>query len=142
MREIVTGLDGKVDVLLCATGSCGTLRGCSEYVRHHALPTRMIAVDAVGSVIFGGPPAQRLLPGHGAAVRPGLFHDDLADEVIHVSDLECVTGCRLLARREAILAGASSGAVIMAVDRVRPSIPDGAVCVAILRQATAEACHA
>jgi cysteine synthase A len=108
-REIVTALEGKVDVLFCATGTCGTLRGCAEYLRQQARPTRIIAVDAVGSVIFGGPPAKRLLPGHGAAVRPGLFGADLADQVIRVTDLDCVIGCRLLARREAILAGASSG---------------------------------
>jgi cysteine synthase A len=132
MREIVTALDGRVDVLVCAASSCGTLRGCAEYVRWRALPTRIIAVDAVGSVIFGGQRAKRLLPGHGAAVRPALFRDDLADEVIHVSDLDCIFGCRLLARREAILAGASSGGVITAVDRARRVIPDGAVCVTIL----------
>jgi N-(2-amino-2-carboxyethyl)-L-glutamate synthase len=132
MREIVTELGGRVDLLLCATSTCGTLRGCSEYARQQELPTRIIAVDAVGSVIFGSPPAKRLLPGHGAAVRPALYQADLADRVVHVTDLECITGCRLLARREAILAGASSGAVIMAVDRLRRTVPDGAVCVVIL----------
>lgn len=132
MCEIVTALAGRVDVLFCATSTCGTLRGCAEYVRRHALPTRIVAVDAVGSAIFGGPRATRLLPGHGAALRPALFQPELADEVIHVSDLESVIGCRLLARREAILAGASSGAVIMAVQRARTTIPDDAVCVTIL----------
>jgi cysteine synthase A len=43
-----------------------------------------------------------------------------------------MTGCRRLARREAILAGASSGAVVMAMDRIRPSLREGAVCVVIL----------
>lgn len=132
MREIVTALRGKVDLVFCATSTCGTLRGCAEYVREQKSSTRVIAVDAVGSVIFGGQPAKRLLPGHGAGVRPPLYQADLADEVIHVTDLECVTGCRLLARREAILAGGSSGAVIMAVDRLRQQVPDGAVCVAII----------
>jgi cysteine synthase A len=132
MHEIVAALGGKVDRLFCATSTCGTLRGCAEYARQQELSTRIIAVDAVGSVIFGGPPAKRLLPGHGAAVRPALFQDDLADQVVHVTDQECITGCHLLARREAILAGGSSGAVIMAVDRIRSTVPDGAVCVVIL----------
>src|SRR5579864_4325999 len=52
MREIVTALDGKVDVLLVATSTCGTLRGCGEYSRGHGLPTHIVAVDAVGSQIF------------------------------------------------------------------------------------------
>jgi cysteine synthase A len=132
MHEILTALGGRVDVLVCATSTCGTLRGCAEYARRWGLSTRIVAVDAVGSVIFGSPPAKRLLPGHGAAVRPRLYRADLADQVVHVTDLDCITGCRLLARREAILAGASSGAVIMAVDRLRWTVPKGAVCVVIL----------
>jgi N-(2-amino-2-carboxyethyl)-L-glutamate synthase len=132
MHEIVTALGGAVDFLFCATSTCGTLRGCAEYVREHAQMTKIIAVDAVGSVIFGGKRAKRLVPGHGAAVRPELYQPDLADQCIHVTDLDCITGCRRLARLEAILAGGSSGAVLMAVDRLRPALPQNSVCVAIL----------
>jgi len=91
----------------------------------------IVAVDAVGSAIFGGPSAKRLLPGHGAAIRPELCEDGLAQEVVHVSDLDCVIGCRRLVRREAILAGASSGAVVMGVERMLARLPDGANCVVI-----------
>ena len=70
MREIVTALDNEVDYLFCATSTCGTIRGCAEYLRDHDLSTRIFAVDAVGSVIFGGVGGKRLIPGHGAAVRP------------------------------------------------------------------------
>ena len=132
MREIAIALADKVDFLFCATSTCGTLRGCAEYVRESGLETNIVAVDAVGSVIFGGERARRLVPGHGAAVRPALFSADLADQCVHIADIECITGCRRLARREAILAGGSSGAVIMAIDRLRPTLPKGAVCVAIL----------
>lgn len=131
MHEIVTALGGEVDYVLCATSTCGTMRGCVEYIRAHDMTTKMIAVDAVGSVIFGGENAKRLIPGHGAALRPQLFRADLADECVHVTDLDCVVGCRLLAREEAILAGGSSGAVIMAMDKKRHAIPAGATCVLI-----------
>jgi cysteine synthase A len=131
MREIVEAL-GEVDYVFCATSTCGTIRGCAEYVREHQLPTKVCAVDAVGSIIFGGERAKRLIPGHGAAVRPQLYRPDLSDRCIHVTDLDCVVGCHRLMRREAILAGGSSGAVVMAIDHVRDSIPAGATCVAIL----------
>lgn len=132
MREIVEVLNGAVDFLFCATSTCGTLRGCAEYVREQKLATKIIAVDAVGSVIFGGERAKRLVPGHGAAVRPELFEPDLAQECVQVTDLDCIAGCRRLARREAILAGGSSGAVISAIDQIRDELPEGCTCVAIL----------
>jgi cysteine synthase A len=132
MQEIVVALDGRVDLVFCATSTCGTMRGCSEFVRANGLGTKVYAVDAVGSVIFGGKAGKRLIPGHGAAVRPTLFQVGLAERCIHVSDLECVIGCRRLARQEAILAGGSSGALVMAVESVKDSIPEGANCVVIL----------
>ncbi|HKX27096.1 MAG TPA: 2,3-diaminopropionate biosynthesis protein SbnA [Blastocatellia bacterium] len=132
MQEISVALDGKIDLLFCATSTCGTMRGCAEYVRAHKMSTKVYAVDAVGSVIFGGPFARRLIPGHGAAVKPALYQPDLADECIHVTDVQCVIGCRRLAQEEAILAGGSSGAVIMAVEAVKHLIPENANCVAIL----------
>lgn len=132
MHEIVTSLDGKLDYLFCATGSCGTIRGCVEYVRTHNLNTKIIAVDAKGSVIFGDKRGKRIIPGHGAARVPELFQPGLDDEHLHVTDSECVVGCRRLLNREAILAGGSSGGVIAAIEKKAQQIPVGATCAAIL----------
>jgi 2,3-diaminopropionate biosynthesis protein SbnA len=132
MREIVDELNGVVDYLFCATSTCGTLRGCAEYKENYGLSTKIIAVDAVGSVIFGGAKAKRLIPGHGAAIVPQLYHDGLADDHVSVTDLECVVGCHRLAGRESFLAGGSSGAIMSAIEQYLPRIPEGAVCVAIL----------
>ena len=131
MHELVTGLEGELDYLFCATSTCGTIRGCAEYAREHNLSTRIFAVDAVGSVIFGGANGKRLIPGHGAAVRPALYQEDVAERCIHVTDLQCVVGCRRLVRDEAILAGGSSGAVLMAIEQVKNEIEPGATCAAI-----------
>jgi N-(2-amino-2-carboxyethyl)-L-glutamate synthase len=131
MREISLMLDGRVDYLFCATSTCGTLRGCSEYVRRNSMATTVVAVDAVGSVLFEDKPAPRLIPGHGASVRPALLTPDAASLVVHVSDLECVVGCRRLIRREAILAGGSSGATVAALEKLHPQIPPGSNCVLI-----------
>lgn len=131
MHEIATELNGRIDCLFVATSTCGTLRGCAEYIRNHRLGTRIFAVDAHGSVIFGGQPAKRLIPGHGAARRPELYRDGLADECVRVTDLDCVLGCRRLVSTEAILAGGSSGGVLMALEQVKDRIPRGATCVLI-----------
>jgi cysteine synthase len=131
MSEIVGELNGKVDYLFCATSTCGTLRGCAEYKRKHHLATRILAVDAVGSVIFGGQSGKRLIPGHGAALVPALFHPDLAEECIHVTDLECILGCHRLLQKEALLSGGSSGAIVSAIGKVCAQIQGGSNCVAI-----------
>ena len=105
--EIITTL-GDVDYVFCATSTCGTLRGCADYIREHNLRAKIFAVDAIGSVIFGGKAEKRLIPGHGAAVRPQLFKQQLADQYLLESDLDSLVGCRRLARRESILGGGSS----------------------------------
>jgi len=129
--EIVSLLGDNIDYLFCATSTCGTISGCAKYVRQHRLGTKIIAVDAVGSVIFGGVSGKRLIPGHGAAVVPALLEPDLIDQCVRVSDLDCVVGCRRLVRREAILVGGSSGGVFMALERLKKSLPPHATCVLI-----------
>ncbi len=132
MREIVEALEGRVSYLFCATSTCGTLSGCADYARQHGLSTTIVAVDAVGSVLFGLRPGRRLIPGHGASVRPALLDMTAADRVVHVSDVDCVIGCRRLISREAILAGGSSGAIVSALEKLRADIPAGSNCIMIL----------
>jgi cysteine synthase A len=132
MHEIVTALNGRLDYLFVGTSTCGTIRGCAEYVRDHELLTQVVAVDAVGSLIFSDVPEKRLLPGLGAGLKPPLFDPALINRHVHVSDLECVVGCRRLVMREAFLAGGSSGGVISAMERLRPELPPQAVCAVIL----------
>lgn len=131
MREIVTSLDEEVDYLFCATSTCGTIRGCAEYVRDQKMSTKIFAVDAFGSVIFGGHSAKRLIPGHGASLVPELFQPGMAERCLLVSDLDCVVGCRRLVGSEAILVGGSSGGVLMAIEQVGGEIAPGSTCVAI-----------
>ncbi|WP_240344029.1 2,3-diaminopropionate biosynthesis protein SbnA [Paenibacillus sp. SYP-B3998] len=131
MKEIGDQL-GPIDYLFCGVSSCGTIRGCMEYIRSRQWSTKIVAVDAEGSVIFGGQKGPRRFPGLGAGISPGLYRHDVADLVVYASEEECVQGCRDLVRHEAILAGASAGGVISALRRMAGSIPEGAVCVVIL----------
>ena len=92
----------------------------------------MVAVDSLGSLIFSDEKGPRFLPGMGAGLRPPLCDLQFIDDVVHVTDLECIRGCRRLVRREGILAGASSGGLLAAVDKIRDKIPAGSTCVVIL----------
>ncbi len=104
-----------VDVLFVGAGSTGTFVGCAEYFREHAPDTRIVAVDAQGSVTFGQAPARRRLPGLGASRRPELCRPELADQVVHVAERDAVRECRLLAREHGLLVGGSTGSVLAAV---------------------------
>jgi len=132
MREIAEALEGAIDYVFCATSTCGTIRGCLEYVKAHDLPTQVVAVDALGSLIFGNTPAKRMIPGLGAGLRPELCPIEMVERCVHVSDLECVVGCWRLVRSEAILAGGSSGAVVSALARLQSEIEPGSTCVLLL----------
>ncbi|GAA4782160.1 2,3-diaminopropionate biosynthesis protein SbnA [Lysobacter hankyongensis] len=132
MREIVEQLGKAPDYLLCATGTTGSLRGCAEYLREIGAATKVVAVDAVGSVIFGDQPRKRLIPGHGAALVPKLLDPSLVSQVVRVTDMECVIGCHNLLEREALLAGGSSGAIVSALEKISGEIPAGADVVLLL----------
>lgn len=132
IREIISDLDGELDYLFCATATCGTLRGCFDFLKERSLPTKVVAVDAEGSQIFSSRKAKRLIPGLGSAIKPALCPEDPLHASIHVSSLDCVVGCRRLVRTEGLLAGGSSGGLLSAIERLASEIPDGARCVAIL----------
>lgn len=131
MREIDRALNGSVDYLFCATSSCGSLRGCAEYIAQQGLNTQIVAVDARGSVLFDDKPKKRLIPGHGTSRVPELFNPDFANAHILISDIGSVTGCRRLLECEAIFAGGSSGAIVSAILKFQEQIPFNSNCVAI-----------
>jgi len=135
MKEISQQLDKKIDYLFCATSTCGTIRGCSNYIKKNKMSTKIIAIDANGSIIFGGKRSNRLIPGHGSSIRPNLYKKDMVNDVVYISDKECVAGCKLLLKQESIFAGGSSGAVIVGIkkymNKIQPNknvaiiFPDG-----------------
>jgi cysteine synthase A len=117
--------------LFAAVGTTGSILGCSRRLREHFPDLRVIAVDAVGSVIFGGPPGPRELPGIGSGRVPELCRPEEVDEVIHVDDVDAALGCRELLTAEGIFAGGSSGAVVAAIARSLPALPRPCRIVAI-----------
>lgn len=132
MHEIDIALKGKVDYIYCAVSTFGTIRGFCEYVDMNQMSTKIIAVDAVGSILFGGNRGKRLVPGHGAAVVPALYQEGIVSKCIHVTDYDCVTGCRELLHKEAILTGGSTGGILSAIIKDQGNIADNATCVMIM----------
>ncbi|GGZ31350.1 2,3-diaminopropionate biosynthesis protein SbnA [Echinicola pacifica] len=130
--EIMRDLSGAVDYLFVSTSTCGTLMGYADYIAENHHRTKVIAVDALGSVLFGGRPAPRLIPGHGAGVQSQFLDSDKIEGHIKVSDLDCIKGCWSLLKKEGILCGGSTGGVVAAISRYIRHIPDGSNCVFLL----------
>ncbi|WP_199616047.1 2,3-diaminopropionate biosynthesis protein SbnA [Paenibacillus alkalitolerans] len=130
--EIVEQVDGPIDYLVCAVSTTGSILGFSRKVREAFPNVKVIAVDAVGSVIFGTPAGPRELPGIGASRVPELFTPQEIDEVVHVNDMESVKGCRELLEYEGIFAGGSSGSIIAAIRKIVPAIPKSSRVVTVL----------
>ena len=130
ISEIDQALDGDFDVLFVATSSTGTAQGCRDYLENRDRNVEVVAVDAMGSVLFGGSAGPRRIPGLGAGKLPRLAIDQTFDRVERVTDLDCVVGCRRAATREALLVGGSAGGVLESVRRMQREL-SGKRCVAI-----------
>lgn len=130
MREIVEQLGHAPDILVVAVSTTGTIGGCARHIRDNGLPTRAIAVDAEGSVLFGGTRGERILPGYGAGVVTELSRETVPDEVIRVNARDAVAAARRCARSTGFLPGASGGAVCVGVEKLARE-NEGAEIVAV-----------
>jgi N-(2-amino-2-carboxyethyl)-L-glutamate synthase len=101
----------RLDVLFVGAGTTGTLMGCARFFREWHRPVRIVAVDSVGSVTFGGPPGRRMIPGLGTSVPPPLLDEAYVDDVIQVEEADTIRACHRLARR-GFLFGGSTGTVV------------------------------
>ena len=101
----------RLDVLFVGAGTTGTLMGCARFFREWRRRVRIVAIDSVGSVAFGAPPARRMIPGLGTGVRPELLDESFVDDVVWVEEGDTVRYCHRLARA-GFLFGGSTGTVV------------------------------
>ncbi len=120
-EEIWADTDGKVDVLISAVGTGGTLTGISEVLKKRKATFQSIAVEPKDSPVIsqtraGQPvkPGPHKIQGTGAGFVPNNLHLDIVDEVITVTNDEAFAMARRLAKEEGILGGISSGANVHA----------------------------
>lgn len=129
--ELVNQLPENIDYFLAPVSTSGSIMGISRKLREHFPNLKVIAVDAVGSIIFNSPAANRELPGIGASRVPEILNTAEIDDVIHVNDYESALGCRMLLEKEGIFAGGSSGSIIAALSKLIPSLASGSRVVTL-----------
>ncbi|QGU00910.1 putative siderophore biosynthesis protein SbnA [Corynebacterium kalinowskii] len=132
MREIHQQLGHAPDFVLVAVSTTGTIGGCQRYLHEYELETSLIAVDAEGSVLFGGQRGARQLPGFGAGVVPELSEQVRPDRVMRIADGASISAARKLARSAAIMPGASGGAVIAALQQLDSELTEPAEAVVVI----------
>jgi N-(2-amino-2-carboxyethyl)-L-glutamate synthase len=121
----------QLDVLFVGAGTTGTLMGCARWFRDWHRPVRIVGVDSFGSVIFGGSPGRRMIPGLGMTVRPPLLDDSYVDEVVLVEEADTIRACHRLARRGFLFGGSTGTVVSGAMDWLSRRDASGLTAVAI-----------
>jgi cystathionine beta-synthase len=115
--EIWEQTDGKVTVFVSGVGTGGTLSGVARYLKEMNPEIKVIGADPDGSVLSGGTPKAWKVEGIGEDFVPKTFNGQLVDEWIRIGDSESFQTARMLARREGILCGGSTGTNLAAALR-------------------------
>ncbi len=111
--EIWEDTDGKVDILVAGVGTGGTITGIGEYLKSKNPDIKIVGIEPVDSpVISGGKAGAHGLQGIGAGFIPEILNTEIIDKIITVSTNEAYEASRMMAKREGVLVGISSGAAI------------------------------
>ena len=120
-----------VDWIFVGAGTTGTLAGVSERLRQVFPKIRVVAVDPVGSVTFGGAPGKRNIPGIGTSIRPKLADHANPDRVVAIDEERTVEACLSFVRNYHLLVGGSTGTVLAAIQQLASEFSTGETIVAI-----------
>ena len=113
--EILRDTGGKVDIFVAGVGTGGTVTGVGEYLKEQKKDVKIVAVEPAGSpVLSGKEKGAHKIQGIGAGFVPEVLNTEVYDEVFPVSDDGALDAARLIAKKEGVLVGISSGAALYA----------------------------
>jgi cysteine synthase len=132
-EEIWRQTDGAVDAFVHSVGTGASLRGVATALKAHNPDIRIVAVEpAESSVLRGGTPGPHKIEGVGIGYTPPLWEPSLVDEIVAVGTAEAKDMTRRLAQEEALFAGTSSGANVVAALQVAGRLGTGATVVTLM----------
>lgn len=133
-EEIWKDTDGEVDIFVAGVGTGGTLSGTAETLKRHKPSVIAIAVEPESSpVLSGGKPGPHKIQGIGAGFRPKNLNLSVVDKIVPIPDNDAIRVSRLLAEKEGLLVGISSGAALaVAIQEAKKRENEGKTIVALL----------
>jgi cysteine synthase A len=132
-EEIWRQTGGRVDAFVHCVGTAASLRGVASALKRHRRDIRIVAVEPAESpVLSGGSPGPHKIEGVGIGYVPPLWDPSVVDEIVTVATADAKDMARRLAREEALFAGTSSGANVLAALRVGEKLGRGATVVTLM----------
>lgn len=114
-----------IDIFVCGVGTGGTISGVGKYLKEQNPNIKVVAVEPEGSpVISKNKKGSHKIQGIGAGFIPKNYNENVVDEVMTITDEESYKGVRIMAQKEGILVGISSGANIYAALKLCEMYPD------------------